>query len=311
MLSMSAQNTIQNGDFELWSFGKPVNWTTGLHGTITTGSQYIYYPIEVNFGTQSNDAHSGNSAVKLSSADFTVMGYTINLPGILQVGESEGFSIPYNDIMAIIGMFQDTTGIGGLDSTDFTPFLSLLQLLSPGIPCSSTPNAVSAWVKYQPQDGDQFTMIAMTKKNGVPVDYAYKQFNTEDPNAYEHLGISFENPGTECDSIMIVFLTAMSINSSSVLYVDDVSLVYSGVGIENHKEFSESIYPNPASDVLNIDMEGEQEYKWTFRDLTGRTLLTGKGTGKSTLNVKDYPAGVYMLTLNINGCERTRKVVVR
>lgn len=307
---LSAQNNIMNSDFEIWSYGKPVNWTVGLHGTITS---YVNIPIEVNFGTQSNDAHAGNSAVMLQSADFTIpyVGYSFNLPGILQAGESEGFSIPLEDIMAIIQMFQDTTGTGSLDSTDLTPLLSLAQLLSPGVPCTTTPTAVSAWVKYQPQDDDQLVMLAITKKDGAPVDYAYKMMSTDNPSVYENVGVTFENPGEECDSIMIVIMSAMSLNSTSVLYVDDVSLVYSGVGVAGHKDFSESLYPNPTSDVLNIDVEGVQEYHWTIRDLTGRTLQSGRGAGKTTLNVKDYPAGIYMLTLNVNGSERTRKVVVR
>lgn len=310
IIGLQAQTTILNSDFEIWSYGKPVNWTVGLHGNITS---MINIPIEVNFGTQTSDAHTGNSAVMLQSADFTIpyVGYSFNLPGILQVGESEGFSIPLEDLMNIIQVFQDTTGLGGLDSTDISSLASLVQLLSPGVPCNGTPAVVTAWVKYQPQNDDQLTMIAVAKQNGIPVDYAFKQFSTDDPTAYQEIGVNFENPGAECDSIMIILLSATSLNSTSVLYVDDVSLLYSGVGVESHKEISESIYPNPATNVLNVEVSNAQEYQWTLRDLTGRTLQSGRGAGKITLSVKNYPAGVYMLTLNVNGTERTRKVVIR
>ena len=310
MLTMSAQNTIMNGDFEIWSYGKPVNWSIGLHGTITS---YINIPVEVNFGTQTSDAHSGSSAVKLESADFAIpyTSYNFNLPGVLQVGESDGFSIPLEDVINIIQMFQDTTGFDGFDSTDLSSLASLVKVLSPGVPCSITPYAVSAWVKYLPQDDDKFVMFAMTKKDGIPVDYSFKQFGVTNPSGYQELGVSFDNVGAECDSIMIVFLSAMRLNSGSVLYVDDVSLVNSDVSVDSHKEIAESIYPNPATDMLNIEVSNGQEYQWTLRDLTGRTLRSGRGAGKSTINVKSYPAGVYMLTLNVNGCERTRKVVIR
>ncbi len=310
IVGLQAQNTILNSDFEIWSYGKPVNWTIGLHGNITS---IVNIPVEVNFGTQTSDAHSGNSAVMLQSADFTIpyAGYSFNLPGILQVGESEGFSIPLENLMSIIQILQDSTGLGGLDSADLSSLASLVQLLSPGVPCNVTPSAVAAWVKYQPQEGDQLMMVALTKQNGIPVDYAFKQFSTDDPTAYQEIGVNFENPGEACDSIMIILVSALSLNSSSVLYVDDVSLVYSGVGVESHKEISESIYPNPATDVLNIEVGGDQEFQWTFRDLTGRTLQSGRGVGKSTLNVKSFPAGIYMLTLNVEGRELTRKVVVR
>ena len=310
MFFLSAQNTIQNSDFEIWSYGKPINWTVGVHGNITSA---VNIPVEVNFGTQTSDAHSGNSAVKLESADFTIpyVSYSVNLPGILQVGESEGFSIPLEDIMNIIQMFQDTTGIGDFDSTDLSSLTSLLKVLSPGVPCSSTPAVVSAWVKYQPEEDDQFLMFAMTKQNGMPVDYSYKLFDAENPSEYEEVGVSFDNFGAECDSIMIIMMSSTRLSSSSVMYVDDVSLIYSGVGVDSHKDITESIYPNPVSEMLNIEVGNGQEYQWTLRDLTGRTLQSGKGVEKSTINVRRYPAGIYMLTLNVNGCERTRKVVIR
>ena len=63
---LTAQSTIPNSDFELWSYGKPVGWTVGLHGTLTS---IINLPVEVNFGTQSSEAHGGSSAVKLVSSD--------------------------------------------------------------------------------------------------------------------------------------------------------------------------------------------------------------------------------------------------
>lgn len=311
MIGLQAQTIIVNSDFEMWSYGKPVNWTVGLHGAIT--SPYMNIPVEVNFGTQSNEAHSGNSAVRLAAADFSIpiLGGSYNLPGILQAGESEGFSIPMEDLLNIIQILQDTTGFDNFDSTDLSAFSSLVQLLSPGVPCEKTPAAVSAWVKYQQQDDDQIMMFAITKENGMPVDYAYKEFNINNPNAYQEIGVTFENAGADCDSIMIIIVSAMSLNSASVLYVDDISLVFSGVGVDSHKDFTESVYPNPATSVLNIDVNDGREYQWTLRDLTGRTLQSGKSEGKSTLNVKQYPAGIYMLTLKVDGYEHTRKVVIR
>lgn len=310
LMGLSAQNNPINGDFELWSYGKPVGWTIGLHGNITS---YINIPVEVNFGTQTNVAHDGNSAIKLQSADFTIpyVDYSANLPGILQAGESEGFSIPLSDILAIVQALQDTTGMGGFDPDNLSSLVSLLQLLSKGIPCTATPPGVSMWVKYEAEEDDHIMVVALTKQNGMVVDYAYEMFGDLNSNNYVKIGMPFENAGAPCDSIMLIVLSSTRLNSSSVLYVDDVELKYTSVGVDRHEALSEEIYPNPTSDVLNIEVGDGQEYQWTFRDLTGRTLQSGKGAGKSTLNVKDYPSGIYMLTLNVNGSERTRKVVVR
>ena len=312
VLGMQAQNTITNSDFELWSYGKPVNWTANLHGNITS---VINIPVEVNFGTQTNDAHSGNSAVQLTSAEFSIpyLGYSFVLPGILQAGESDGFSIPLQDILNIIQIFQDTTGsaIGDLDSTDLNSLVSLMQLLSKGVPCSTTPSAVSAWVKYQAQNDDQMTLIAISKKDGVPVDYAYKSFGDMNPNAYQEVGVNFENPGEECDSIMIVLLSATSLNSTSVLLVDDVALHFSGVGIVSLEDFEGDIYPNPASDMLHVRPSNENAYRWTLTDLTGKTLQSGEAVGETTVDTRSYAPGVYLLQVNSNGKTGVSKVVIR
>lgn len=307
-MGLSAQNTLLNSDFELWSYGKPVGWTAGLHGTITS---IVNLPVEVNFGTQSNEAHGGNSAVRLASADLTIpyTTYSFNLPGILQAGESEGFSIPLEDVMAIIQILQDTTGGTGFDPENLAALSSLAQLLSNGVPCSSVPASVTAWVKYQPQESDQLTMFAVAKKEGMPVSYNYGSFQTDNPNAYQKIGIDLDMPNEECDSIMIVILSSMQMNSSSVLYVDDIALEYSGVGISDHL-FAGEIYPNPTNGLLRIKPDNDNDYNWTLTDMSGKQLQTGSANGETAIDTKSYAPGIYLLTISEGNMISTHKVLV-
>ena len=309
-LGLTAQNTIPNSDFEQWSYGKPVGWTVGLHGTITS---IINLPVEVNFGTQSSEAHGGSSAVKLVSSDFTIpyLGYSLNLPGILQAGESEGFSIPLEDILAIIQAIQDTTGTSGLDPDNLATMSSLLQLLSKGVPCSAVPVSVTAWVKYQPQDGDYLMMFAVAKKEGMPISYNYGIFQTDNPNSYQKIGIDLDAPNAECDSIMIIILSSTMMNSSSVLYVDDIALESSSVSIPNVEDFYGKIYPNPAVNKLHIQPDNEKAYEWTLTDLSGRTLQTGKSTGETILDTKSYATGMYLLQIKADNKISTHKVLIQ
>lgn len=308
--SLNAQSTILNSDFELWSYGKPVGWTVGLHGDITS---IVNLPVEVNFGTQSNEAHSGNSSVKLVSGDFTIpyTQFSFNLPGILQAGESEGFSIPLESIMSIIQAIQDTTGNTGLDPDNLASLTSLLQLLSKGVPCSTIPASVTAWVKYQPQENDQLMMFAVAKKEGVPISYNYGTFQTDNPNAYQKIGIDLDAPNAECDSIMIIILSSTMMNSSSVLYVDDIALEYSGVGCPDFEDFNGKIYPNPAVNQLHIQPDNEKAYEWTLTDLSGRTLQAGKSIGETILDTKSYATGMYLLQIIAEGNISTHKVSIR
>ena len=307
--SLTAQNSILNSDFELWSYGKPVGWTVGLHGNITS---IMNIPVEVNFGTQSNDAHSGNSSVKLMSSDFTIpyTSYSLNLPGILQAGESEGFSIPLEDILTIIQALQDTTGTAGLDPDNLAAMSSLLQLLSKGVPCTTVPASVTAWVKFQPQEGDELMMFAVAKKEGNPVSYNYGSFQTESPDIYQKIGIDLDMPNAECDSIMIIILSSMQLNSSSILYVDDITLEFSGVGIFDVENNAEKIYPNPANDRLYIQPEDEEAYEWTLSDMSGKQLHTGLACGKTSIDTKACSPGLYLIQIREQGKTSTHKVLI-
>ena len=309
-LGLSAQNTLLNSDFELWSYGKPVGWTVGLHGTITS---IVNLPVEVNFGTQSNDAHSGNFSVKLQSGDFTIpyTTYNFNLPGILQAGESEGFNIPLESIMTIINILQDSTNLSDLDTSDMAAFTTLSQLLSNGVPCTITPTAVTAWVKYQPQEGDQLVMIALTKKDQMPVSYTYGTFQPEDMTGFHEISLALDKPGSECDSIMIIMLSSMQLNSSSVLYVDDIALDYSPVSVPNHETFPGKVFPNPATDRLHIQLDTDKAYEWALTDLSGKVLQAGKATDETVLDTKTFAPGMYLLQIVTDNKISTCKVLVQ
>lgn len=313
ILGLNAQNpTIMNGDFELWSHGEPVNWTINVHGDIVGAS--MNYPVEVNFATQSTDVHSGSSAIRLTSATATstAISFTFNLPGILQVGESEGFSITMSDAMALMQLATDTSGLGildAIDSVDFSALETLLKVLSKGIPCSSTPTAVTAWTKYIPQEGDQMMFLAVTKKEGVIVDYAYKLFGNSNPDNYNQIGISFNTPYAECDTLLVMLFSSTQTQSSSVLFVDDVQLDYTN-GVSSLNKFPGRVYPNPATDKLYICPENDHPYVWTLTDMTGKALLTGEATGETSIDTRNCAPGFYLLHLNNEEQSSTRKIMI-
>jgi len=314
LFGLQAQNSIANSHFEQWSNGKPVNWTIDING-ILTGNMTI--DVEVHFGEQTSDVHSGSSAVRIASADVTstTISYTMNLPGFLQAGESNGFTMPLDEAMDIFNTLQDSAGIASilsnLDSLDMNTLAPYFKIFSKGVPCDSTPQSVTAWTKYIPQEGDQMGMFAMTKKNGEVVDYSFELFGTDDPTRYQQIGVDFNTPGALCDSIMVIFVSATQMNSSSVLYVDDVRLVFRGDDINSYNTFPGKVYPNPVTDQLYIHPYNEMSYNWTLTDITGKTLQTDRAFGETTVNTGKYAPGIYLLHIDGNGTSYTRKIMIR
>lgn len=77
-----------------------------------------------------------------------------------------------------------------------------------------------------------------------------------------------------------------------------------------------SIYPNPASEYFNIEINNiENEVIIELFDLTGKQIinktLTGKGTFSETFNLSNYPAGVYLLKLTIDNQILNEKIILR
>ena len=315
LLGLQAQNSILNSNFETWSNGEPVNWTVDINGTLT-GNMTI--PVEVHFGEQTSDAHTGNYAIRITSADVTstAISYTMNLPGFLQAGQPSNFIIPIEDALEVFNTLQDSAGIANilsnLDSLNMDDFATFFEMLSKGVPCDSTPQAVSAWVKYLPQEGgDQMAMFAMTKRNGALVDYNFQLFCPNDPARYEHIGIQFNNPGALCDSILVLLVSATQMQSTSVLYVDDVALHYDGTGIDSHNDFPGKVWPNPATDRLYIHPYNDMNYEWTLTDMTGKTLMSGEADGETSISTRNCAPGMYLLRLSSNGTSETRKIIIR
>lgn len=314
LLGLQAQPSISNSNFEQWSDGSPVNWTVDIQGTLV-GSMTI--PVEVHFGGQSSVSHSGYSAVRITSADVTstAISYTMNLPGILQAGEPNDFTVPMNDALDVFNTLQDSAGIANilsnLDSLNLDDYTTFFKMLSKGVPCDSTPKSVTAWVKYIPQVDDQMAMFSMTKQNGALVDYTFQLFDSGDPDSYQQIGVDFNTPGAPCDSILVILISATQMQSSSVLYIDDVRLSFRGDDIESYDNFPGKVYPNPATDQFCIHPYNEFPYEWTLTDMTGKTLLSGEATGETSIDTRNCAPGLYLLRLSGDGMSGARKVIIR
>ncbi len=90
----------------------------------------------------------------------------------------------------------------------------------------------------------------------------------------------------------------------------------STVGIEDPKEVTFSAYPNPASNIFNIEMSDNADgdiYQLNIHNIMGQIVMHGLLTdGKNTVNVSTLKNGVYFYSiLKNNKALETKKVVIR
>lgn len=80
-----------------------------------------------------------------------------------------------------------------------------------------------------------------------------------------------------------------------------------------------SIYPNPATDntFINVDLMNSDRVSVVVRDITGRLIanenfgLLQAGQTRLTLNVSNYPAGIYSVSVQAGNSIVTEQIVVR
>ena len=78
-----------------------------------------------------------------------------------------------------------------------------------------------------------------------------------------------------------------------------------------------NVYPNPASDVLNVTFEANNaDFVITLTDLQGRVISSKEmtnlnGTQVVTFSTGDVAAGSYIVTVASNGLQTTKNVVIK
>ncbi len=126
--------------------------------------------------------------------------------------------------------------------------------------------------------------------------------------------------GNNPDSCIIV-LKASGANPTNLDYLWVDNLAFSGVvtGIKNQESVLSdvSIFPNPSSETINVnvDLKSEQKIMIELIDFTGKIILTKDlgsllGKSKQTIHVNGIAKGTYMIKIVSDKATETRKVII-
>ena len=74
-------------------------------------------------------------------------------------------------------------------------------------------------------------------------------------------------------------------------------LIDEGLAIENNLLSEIKIYPNPANDILQIDYSGNETGEIEILNIAGENIYSDKITAHLTINIHDFPAGIYLLKI--------------
>ncbi|MBC8082188.1 MAG: T9SS type A sorting domain-containing protein [Hymenobacter sp.] len=103
--------------------------------------------------------------------------------------------------------------------------------------------------------------------------------------------------------------------TDALLAIDDFALSTGTTPLSNRKAAKNgavSVFPNPATDVLSIRVNGQgTKAPVTVTDLTGRTVLSGTAAADGTFDLRGLPAGSYIVLVNDGATGSAHKVIKR
>jgi len=183
-----------------------------------------------------------------------------------------------------------------------------------------TPSALEGWYKYRPVAGDSALIEIGFYKRGNNV--------MENPDVCERIIIRNATDTTvngwqrfsipipekywyeEYAYIRTLFIASADVNfenlklckgsEGSTLWIDNISLKYPGDGITQNllSTLKAHLFPNPASEVLNIELNEEFYGKIVVYNMNGSKMLEEKIIGTThQLNISELATGNYVYRL--------------
>jgi hypothetical protein len=81
-------------------------------------------------------------------------------------------------------------------------------------------------------------------------------------------------------------------------------------------EIKWSVYPNPTTDVIHVEVSSENDVPVALFNMNGQTvqqtiLVSELGIARGSFDSKELPAGLYLLKSRVNGKLHITKVVKR
>lgn len=138
------------------------------------------------------------------------------------------------------------------------------------------------------------------------------EFNLDDNKATFYIG------GQEIAEFAITkvpnVLALVNFGATNSTYIDNFVVTESGSSV-SIDEFSKNVkvYPNPASNYVNFDVDGLENGNISITSLTGQEVINTSINSSTTVDVANLKAGVYIYTIRDSNNElvKTNKLVIK
>lgn len=288
-MNVNAQ-AVPNGGFENWThhaagivaaaYDEPVGWHT-LDSTIANTLLGVITSFKA---TAAGEYHNGSAAIKLVTQ--SVGGQTAN--GIA------------------------TTGT--INTTTFT--------IGGGNPYTGRPDSIVGFYRAAPSGVDSgFVELQLLGAGGATDTVGYARFKTT-RNAITTFtrfskAINYRNSNAVVTALWIMSASADATthNVGSTIWIDDLGTANaSGLRVSEQSKPDVAVYPNPATNYLQINNAAATKAIITLFDVTGRKVVTQSLVNTlNTVDVAELHSGLYIysITDENNKVIKTGKVTIQ
>jgi len=204
----------------------------------------------------------------------------------------------------------------GYTTTAFYP-----GFFGPVFPITGHPNTLYGYYKFIPQNNDTMFFSISLYYNGVVVSSAYLSSNI---TVSDWASFSIPLPSyVNADSAQIGF-SAFNIESgypsgphgNSILYIDNLSFDNLIIGVSENifKSSMFTLSPNPASDLINLNMDNPMNsltivniYNVSGALIRSESILTNQ----QQINVADLSNGFYLIEIKTKDWTEKQKLIIK
>ncbi len=258
-----------NAGFENWhnefSYQVPDSWASLNFLSVISSANALSA-----FKATGLDKHSGNYALKLKTV-----------------------FVPNNPAPGVI---DDTVGLVFTGKVNISPPSYVY-----GFPFTDRPEKLEFWAKYSPVGYDTGGVrIIMLKRNGTHRDtIAFGELKIAATPSYALFQYNIPYLSSELPDTAIVIFGASKNRASarvgSVLFIDDITFT-GWVGINEHDVYADKvkIFPNPATNFLNVFAQIDEAFSVKVTDAFGRTAgVYNIQNHSANINTGLYADGIY------------------
>lgn len=168
-----------------------------------------------------------------------------------------------------------------------------------GSPYTLTNDTLCGWYKYTSMGNDTASIFVSLSANGINIGGNNKWLTASSNYIYFELPFqAFSNPDTIRINLESSKWPVTLTNAGSILYVDNLYLKSSALGVFEQTAIESSIYPNPVKEILSIQFGKNISGTLNFfiYDETGRKVETSemsRSVNSVRIDVSNLASGLY------------------